>query len=189
MDYDTLCKMKVDELKSFLRLRGLKVTGRKQELICRAFAAAENDAPILKTAEEIENQIKIEYKKKLSLSDNYTFPDPFKMEFGWLNEEDGISKWPPVTAFSVIKFLMIGSEVEDLNDYKSSKAYSYFKQGWLGELFYNSLEGTNYCYVKGNCRPSQRINDTNHQLWLLLSKTEGNILRAHCSCMAGNYLR
>ena len=46
MDYDTLKNMKVPELKDFLRLRGLKVTGKKCELVARAFAAMENHVPI-----------------------------------------------------------------------------------------------------------------------------------------------
>ena len=185
MDFELLSSMKVDELKHFLRLRGLKVTGKKQELISRAFAAAENLAPVLKTADEIQTQIKDEYQQKLKIDTNSSIPDPFKLKNVWLNEEEGITKWPPITSFCVINFLMIGSEVEDLNDYKSSKAYSYFKQGWLGELYYHYLENTDYCLIKGDCRPSQRIKDTKHQLWLLLTQQQGNIVRAHCSCMSG----
>jgi len=41
MDSDMLCNMKVEELKTFLRLRGLKVSGKKSILIARAFSAIE----------------------------------------------------------------------------------------------------------------------------------------------------
>ena len=34
--------MKVQKLKDFMRLRGLKVSGKKSELVARAFVAVEN---------------------------------------------------------------------------------------------------------------------------------------------------
>ena len=40
MDFDLISKMKAEELKTFLRLRGLKVSGKKEELVARVFAAA-----------------------------------------------------------------------------------------------------------------------------------------------------
>ena len=42
------------QTKSFLRLKGLKVTGWKQELVARAFSAVESDVQPIKTAEEVE---------------------------------------------------------------------------------------------------------------------------------------
>ena len=41
MDYDMVNKMKVDELKMYLRLRGIRVTGKKAELVARVFVASE----------------------------------------------------------------------------------------------------------------------------------------------------
>jgi len=35
------------------------------------------------------------------------------------------------TLYQYIKFLMMNKNVGDLNDYKKSKAYSYFENGWL----------------------------------------------------------
>ena len=46
MDLESLSAMKVEELKAFLRLGCLKVTGRKEELVARVFVAVENSAPI-----------------------------------------------------------------------------------------------------------------------------------------------
>ena len=43
MDFDMVSKMKTDELKMYLRLRGLKVKGRKAELVSRVFSACENN--------------------------------------------------------------------------------------------------------------------------------------------------
>ena len=41
--------MKVEELKNFLRLHGLKVSGRKEELVARVFVAIENNVQIVQT--------------------------------------------------------------------------------------------------------------------------------------------
>ena len=54
MDLDRISGLKVEELKNFLRLRGLKVSRRKEELVTRVFVAIENDVPLQKTAEEVE---------------------------------------------------------------------------------------------------------------------------------------
>jgi len=93
MDLEMISTMKVEELKDFLRLRGLKVTGKKNELIARVFVALENDVPIVKTAEEVEKEMATSYQDKLKLEDGVIVPDPFKLESGWLKEE-GIKFWP-----------------------------------------------------------------------------------------------
>ena len=66
MDINILSTMKVEELKNFLRLRGLRVTGKKEELVARVFIAMENDVPVLKSAEEVQKEISEEYAKKLT---------------------------------------------------------------------------------------------------------------------------
>ena len=77
--------MKIEELKNFLRLRGLKVTGKKKILVATTFCATESIATLVKTA-----QLKEEYSKELEL-ENCTLPDPFKLETGSMEEEDGIT--------------------------------------------------------------------------------------------------
>ena len=42
MDYDLISKMSLEKLKIYLRIRGLKVNGRKNELVARVFASSEN---------------------------------------------------------------------------------------------------------------------------------------------------
>ena len=81
MDVDRLSGMKVDELKSYLRLRGLKVSGTKKELVARAFVAFENNVPISMTAEQVQEEIKKSYHEKL-LVDGLKIPDPFGITEG-----------------------------------------------------------------------------------------------------------
>ena len=75
---------------------------------------------------------------------------------------------------------------EDLSDYKRSKAYSYYITGWLNPLSYTAIsDESKACFLKATCRPSQRISDGSHKLWVCLLKTSGKIVKPHCSCMAG----
>ena len=48
MELTRISGMKVDESKQFLRLRGLKISGRKEELVARVFVALENDIPVVR---------------------------------------------------------------------------------------------------------------------------------------------
>ena len=45
------------------------------------FCAIENNVTLVKTAQEVEAQLKEEHYKKLEL-ENCTLPDPFKLETG-----------------------------------------------------------------------------------------------------------
>ena len=85
-------KMKLDELKMYLRLRDLKVSGKKAELVAQVFAASENHVPVKKTAEEVESDLRNDYQAKLLL-DSQVIPDPNHLVSGWLSE-DGIYFWP-----------------------------------------------------------------------------------------------
>ena len=188
MDFELVNKMKVEELKTYLRLRGLKVSGRKVELVARVFAASENNVQPLKTAEEVEAEIADEYKAKLSLKD-FVLPDPFHIKDGWIEKEKGVTSWPMVLYPDIYNYLNFNpSELSsaDLCDYKNCKAYRYFKRGWLGPLQYHKVQpDCDYCLLKTDCTPSERLSDTPHKLWICMIKKDAKNMTAHCTCMAG----
>ena len=183
-----ISKMKVEELKEFLRLRGLAVHGHKEELVARVFVAHENNVPLVKSAEEVEQEIAAEYRDKLVIDDE-ELPDPFHLQDGWVNEDDGASLWLTTLYPDIFHFLSFHpseQKNEDLSDYKTSKGYSYYITGWLNPLFYHAIsDQSKFCFLKTTCRPSQRISDVPHKLWVCLLKTNGRVIKAHCSCMAG----
>ena len=97
MDFDMVTGMKVEELKDYLRLRGLKISGEKAVLVARVFAAsAENNVKPIKSAAEVQVDLRNEYQAKLLLGDHLV-PDPYHLKEGWLSEENGIVLWPVVT--------------------------------------------------------------------------------------------
>ena len=146
MDYELVEKMKVEELKSNFKIRGIRVRGTKKILIARVFAARENGVQLVKTAVEIELDLINDYKNKLKI-DDFPIPDPFKIPHGWMEEDEGMTFWPMLSYPDIFNFLIfypseLGSK--DLSDYKNSKAYSYYKSGWLQPLQYHNLSGSKY---------------------------------------------
>ena len=127
----------------------------------------------VKTAVEVEEDLKKEYEKKLRVDDRL-IPDPFKIPHGWLEEDEGMAFWSMLLYPDIFNYLtfyptQLGST--DLRDYKNSKAYSYYKFGWLHPLYFHKLSGSKYCIFKGEWRQSQRRNEINHKLWIIMEKS------------------
>ena len=161
---------------------------KKNELVARVFVASENEVPLVKTAEEVQTEIIEEYGSKLSV-EGELLTDPLAIYDGWLPENDSVKLWPTTLYPDIFNFLSFHpSELKskDLCDYKTSKAYSYYGTGWLSSLNFHAIpDESKFCSLKTTCRPSQRITDVPHKLWVCLCKKSGKILKAHCTCMAG----
>ena len=74
--------MKSRGIKELLKIRGLKVTATKKELVAALFAASENGVQPVKRVVEIESDLITHYKIKLK-TDDFPIPDPFKIPHGW----------------------------------------------------------------------------------------------------------
>ena len=154
MDYDMVNKMKVYELKDVFKISRSKSYGEKAALVARVFVASETNVQHIKTAAKIEKDLRNEYQEKL-LHGEVLLSDPVNLLSGWLREEEGIHFWPFKAYPDIFNYLTFNpSEFSspDLNNYKNSKAYSYFNRGWLGNIFYH---GNAYCFLKSDCRPSE----------------------------------
>ena len=57
----------VGELKDYLSLRGLSVTGKKRELIARAFSACEPNVRVVVSDEELKSRLTVEYQQRFWL--------------------------------------------------------------------------------------------------------------------------
>ena len=97
--------MSLEELKNYLRICGLKVNGRKNELVARVFAASENGVKPIKTAAEVEADLKTEYLAKLKTGDR-NIPDSFKIRHGWMNEDEAMKFWPMLLYPDIFNYLM-----------------------------------------------------------------------------------
>ena len=117
-------------------------------------------------------------------------PVPHWISEGWVDEKDGIKFWPMVLYPDIFHYLMffpseLGSK--DLSDYKNCKACSYFKSGWLEELWYDCIGASSkFCILKSQCKQSQNIGDTSHKICLVIEKKSDLMRSCHCTCMAGS---
>ena len=76
-------------------------------------------------------------------------------------------------------------------EYKQGKAYRYFTDNLISEVYYNSIsDESKYCYLKTKCLPSQRVSSKPYDPWVLVKKdfkyeVGGAIFSANCICTAG----
>ena len=76
-------------LQDYLSARGLKTTGRKIELVARAFAASEMKLPIIASLEQQQKKLKLGYENRLR---RFKICDPLSIEP--FKRMDDILQWP-----------------------------------------------------------------------------------------------
>lgn len=182
---------RVPELKSFLRDRGLKVTGTKAELAALAYGAHELGVLVKPNAAEERSTKKVQYDALLKVK-TVQLPDPFSLSSGWLSENVGMRKWPPIFQLHIAEFLLTSEQLQTglkkrlLSDYKEGKAYSYFDSKWLKNVFCHEINSSSeFCFLKSESTPSQNINNVPHKIWVCAEKTTGTVVSAYCTCFAG----
>ena len=84
LQYEDFLGWTVSSHKDFLSLRGLKQTGRKPELVARAFGAYELKAPVKFSQQQIYQQIKEEYSRRLNSNGINTDPNTIPHE-AWID--------------------------------------------------------------------------------------------------------
>ena len=90
---DDFKRWKVPELKTFLRNRGLKTSGTKEELTALAYGAEQCSIPLKITAKE-EAMARAEQYYSLLKINGEQLPDPFVdiQESEWISEKTGMTK-------------------------------------------------------------------------------------------------
>ncbi|XP_067948705.1 uncharacterized protein [Watersipora subatra] len=96
-----------------------------------------------------------------------------------------MNKWPPLCYNEIVRFVLKNGHSfssDALKSYKTGKAYSYFFNDWIQEVFFHDIRDTDACYLKSTCTPSQRVNDIPHSQWIKVLKSSGVVQSAFCSC-------
>lgn len=176
----------LDALKDYCRKRCFKVSGSKKELVARVYVLCSSNVPEQPSARDEEASNKRDYKTLHMAA--IPAPDPHKLQ-KWVGEKDGIRCWPPITYVDIDVYMRkhgsVGLTTEGLTAYKTGKAYSYYACDWLKEVLYHPITKKHECaYLKADCTPSNRLNNSPHSLWVKVKKT-GEVVSAYCSCMAG----
>ena len=71
------CNLGMSCLQDYLSMKGLNTTGRKIELVARAFAAFEIKLPIIASSEEEQKKLKLRYENQLQ---KFKICDPLSIE-------------------------------------------------------------------------------------------------------------
>ena len=186
LTYNEVNSWRSDALKLYFRQRGLKVSGSKQELVARVFAASEMGIPVQPTHEERITTTANEKARLLDLGSGSSLKD-------WLRESDAITSWPSIFLSDITVFLMEDHPGKDvalhervLNEYKEGKAYRLYESGWLKEIYWHPIStASEFCFLKANCTHTMKIGDTPHTAWIAADKKCGKIVSAYCTCVAG----
>ncbi|XP_065682264.1 uncharacterized protein LOC136095495 [Hydra vulgaris] len=187
--YEDFLNLSSKKLINYLSIRGLKITGKKVELVARAFAAMELNLDIICSAEDQYKRLQIDYEHLLQ---KHGIPDPNGVELE--KRFDNLSKWPVVTMGNIFAFILKKKEfnTDYIGKYKDQKAFSYFDSGFVGPIFIyeHYLKPKEkviflYCTVTA----SQALHESK-TLWIVIKQGDekrSDILTGWCSCMAGSY--
>ena len=185
--YEDFMELSAKQLSDYLSVRGLSTSGKKVELIARAFAAMELRLDIIESTESQKLKLQAQYDNKLS---ELEIPDPKLIAKS--KRIDDLTKWPYITLGNIFSYILKKRDFDAdyIGKYKDQKAFSCFNSGFVGQIYVYELSSKKdiifaYCDV----RASQSIHE-NKDLWIVFrkkSKTSTDFLTAWCSCMAGAY--
>lgn len=178
---------KLDALKDYCKKRGYKVTGTREELCARVYFLYNKETPEDPTAAQVERAQKHDYKKLYSEGPGaISNPDRLKK---WIPEKDSMKHWPPISYIDICSFVQrhgCSLSKEVMTSYKTGKAYSLFYNSYIQDISYHEInKGHPCCFLKSDCKHSNRVNDPPHNIWIKIEKESGNICSAYCTCVAG----
>jgi hypothetical protein len=158
---------KVNALKAYLSKRNLKVEGNKATLVARAFPAWEMKVLLAETNVQLEIEKNQSYRSLLTIGTDGSaviLLDPCKDILSWKIGERRHERLAPVYFSDICVSILsrhagkyVGMLERILNEYKEGKAFQYFDNNWLKEVFFCDINNLEYCYLKAQCTPSQRV--------------------------------
>ena len=119
--YDDFLSKKVDNLKDYLTVRGISVSGyNKIELVAWANSATEMDLPIILSSEDLTKNLEEEYSKHLR---ELNILDPNNIEKE--PRIDDLTAWPKVNLGNIFEYILRMKEFDEkyIGKYKDQKAY------------------------------------------------------------------
>lgn len=186
--FEDFLHLTVSSLQDYLSLRGLSKSGKKEELVARAFGAYELNVPKKFPQEMISGELNKEYKRRLT---SHSAPDPNEvLAEQWI---DDVRSWPDLDEGKLFSFILKHKAVD--SDYigknKDQKAFSFYESGFVGTLYTYTVPAKKMLFVKGDVTPSTKVRDDPHKAWILFAipkKGECEILTTWSTCVAGSSL-
>ncbi|XP_046864314.1 uncharacterized protein LOC124458317 [Xenia sp. Carnegie-2017] len=130
----------------------------------------------------LQPKAKSRYQEKLSLCDGL---DPYSLKKSdFLTDHNNFPnlQFPDISNYLVVQTSFYTKK--QMKAYKSLEAYNFFVCGWVHEVKSRRVMDNNNCLVFARVNHSQRSTATPLKAWVIL-KDDGEVLTAHCNCMAG----
>ena len=127
------------EQKFYLQQRALPVSGTHSDLAARAHVAFEQQILVKETAEDFAETLKNEHKRLLA---KYEIEkDPLEMT-DWSEDP---TKWPKTNLGNIFGYILSKKafSTDYIGQYKVRKAYSYFKSGFVHQVYSQSISSGN----------------------------------------------
>lgn len=187
MTLEQVSMWKISALRDYLRQRKLPNSNKtKSELAALVYGAKHLNIEPVQTAIEMEQQTKCEYTALLR-GDTFQLVDPLTIK-EWKEEKEGMVHWPKVQFIDLVLFTQKNDKALSAamySRYKQGKAFSYFEDGWIQDIYSHHDSPRNIIYFSAKCLPSERINAPPHELWIACRHSTGEVLSCYCSCTAG----
>ena len=181
-------KLKVDELKTYLRERGIQLSDagrgkRKAELLdlCEK-AAAMKQRKLDDSAEDLTKVIDDKLQTAVG-----KLPDPKSLN-GWTYN---FAKVPEFTFGDLYSYL-VGKEdysAENLRSFKSLLGFKLFHDGHVVDMKFCPLEEKKFCFFKFKVKPTERTKTENGEATydgFVILKSSGEVHAGFCPCKGGS---
>ena len=165
--YEDFLQLGMNSLQDYLSARDLSTTGRKIELVARAFAAFEMKLPIIAWSEEQQKKLKLNYENRLQ---KFKIRDPLSIEPS--KRINDILQWSHIDTGVIFAYMLKvkDCDLEYVGRYKDQKAYSYFDSGFVDTIFiYNPSSCRNKISLYSKVQSSLTVSDKK-MLWRLVQK-------------------
>ena len=137
--------------------------------------------------ESLETKAKKRYCEKLSCVGLSIHDDPYSPRNDGRFAND-MASWPQIEFGHIFGYFIKRPGTytqEQLLSWKQLDAFNFFQSGYVRTVlsFVFGFAGKSFVLLKAKVNPSQKTPDGAHEPWLI-SKTNGEIICAHCTCMA-----
>ena len=137
MSIELFSRWKVDQLKTFLKKRGVVLSGRKYELAEKAYFAWKLRLEVAKTTREEEDDASTRRREKLTMECGITLPFPGSLQEGW---EESSLNFPDVMEDEVEAYMQPSTKV--MKQGKSS-----LNSGHVHNVKFHISTDLKYCFI------------------------------------------
>lgn len=173
----------VPALKNYLRVHGQYVTGNKADLVDRAkgikLLPIKNVNELKSTDEKCTTD---RNKQKLVSPLGEVLPDPNLLNSDWAKD---LCKLPNFTENDVYNYLVLRMKAK-----RQLRSGIFYHDRHVHNIEYHDVnENCSHCIVRCLVIPSiptsNKKNNPDHRVWVIMSKVTGNVHSADCNCTAG----